>query len=170
MKKVKDSEKFRNNVINTFKKVVDDEKLSKNLEIGIYNFTIKESDQRSVVKKWDNPYFVLIYLDRFRSIFLNLKSKGLIESLKSKKIKVESIAYATHQELQPTKWKQLLEEKMERDKNKYDRKNDVNSNFQCINKKCKSNNCTYYQLQTRSADEPMTTFVTCGDCGHRWKF
>jgi transcription elongation factor S-II len=30
--------------------------------------------------------------------------------------------------------------------------------------------CTYYQLQTRSADEPMTTFVTCVNCDNRWKF
>lgn len=26
------------------------------------------------------------------------------------------------------------------------------------------------QLQTRSSDEPMTTFVFCNDCGNRWKF
>lgn len=25
------------------------------------------------------------------------------------------------------------------------------------------------QLQTRSADEPMTTFVLCNECGNRWK-
>ena len=25
------------------------------------------------------------------------------------------------------------------------------------------------QAQTRSADEPMTTFALCNDCGHRWK-
>jgi len=36
--------------------------------------------------------------------------------------------------------------------------------------KCKKNNCTYNQLQTRSADEPMTTFVMCNECGNRWKF
>ncbi|CAJ0963225.1 unnamed protein product, partial [Mesorhabditis belari] len=36
--------------------------------------------------------------------------------------------------------------------------------------KCKKNNCTYNQLQTRSADEPMTTFVFCLECGNRWKF
>mmetsp|Transcript_26665 Transcript_26665/g.67928 ORF Transcript_26665/g.67928 Transcript_26665/m.67928 type:complete len:304 (-) Transcript_26665:396-1307(-) len=40
--------------------------------------------------------------------------------------------------------------------------------FQCG--KCKQRKCTYYQLQTRSADEPMTTFVTCTNCGNRWKF
>ena len=36
--------------------------------------------------------------------------------------------------------------------------------------KCKQRKCTYFQMQTRSADEPMTTFVTCTNCGNRWKF
>ncbi|CAO2580986.1 Transcription elongation factor A protein 1 [Lemmus lemmus] len=36
--------------------------------------------------------------------------------------------------------------------------------------KCKKKNCTYTQVQTRSADEPMTTFVLCNECGNRWKF
>uniref|UniRef100_A0A8C9SQE6 Transcription elongation factor n=1 Tax=Scleropages formosus TaxID=113540 RepID=A0A8C9SQE6_SCLFO len=35
--------------------------------------------------------------------------------------------------------------------------------------KCKGKNCTYTQVQTRSADEPMTTFVLCNECGNRWK-
>ena len=34
--------------------------------------------------------------------------------------------------------------------------------------KCKKNNCTYHQMQTRSADEPMTTFVLCNECGNRY--
>lgn len=36
--------------------------------------------------------------------------------------------------------------------------------------KCGQRKCTYYQMQTRSADEPMTTFVTCTNCNNRWKF
>ncbi|XP_076136657.1 transcription elongation factor A protein 3 isoform X5 [Alosa pseudoharengus] len=36
--------------------------------------------------------------------------------------------------------------------------------------KCRKKNCTYNQVQTRSADEPMTTFVLCNECGNRWKF
>jgi len=39
--------------------------------------------------------------------------------------------------------------------------------FYC--RKCQKRKCTYYQMQTRSADEPMTTFVTCLVCGNRWK-
>mmetsp|Transcript_51095 Transcript_51095/g.119627 ORF Transcript_51095/g.119627 Transcript_51095/m.119627 type:complete len:397 (-) Transcript_51095:4-1194(-) len=36
--------------------------------------------------------------------------------------------------------------------------------------KCKGTRTTYFQMQTRSSDEPMTTFVTCLGCGNRWKF
>ena len=33
--------------------------------------------------------------------------------------------------------------------------------------KCGKRKCTYYQKQTRSSDEPMTTFITCVNCGHK---
>ncbi|KAI4331642.1 hypothetical protein MLD38_029810 [Melastoma candidum] len=36
--------------------------------------------------------------------------------------------------------------------------------------RCGQRKTTYYQLQTRSADEPMTTFVTCVNCNNHWKF
>ncbi|CAK9135906.1 unnamed protein product [Ilex paraguariensis] len=36
--------------------------------------------------------------------------------------------------------------------------------------RCGKKETTYYQLQTRSADEPMTTFVTCVNCNNHWKF
>jgi len=42
------------------------------------------------------------------------------------------------------------------------------SQFKCS--KCGLRNCSYNQVQTRSADEPMTTFVLCNECGNRWKF
>ena len=35
--------------------------------------------------------------------------------------------------------------------------------------KCKSNKTQNHQMQTRSADEPMTVFLACMDCGNRWK-
>lgn len=35
--------------------------------------------------------------------------------------------------------------------------------------KCKSTKTTYNQIQIRRADEPMTTFVTCLNCGNGWR-
>lgn len=46
-------------------------------------------------------------------------------------------------------------------------KESATDQFPCA--KCKGRKCTYYQLQTRSADEPMTVFITCLNCGNKWK-
>ena len=74
----------------------------------------------------------------------------------------------THQELCPEKWGALIEAKAKRDKNKFETNiAAATDTFTC--RKCKSKKCTYYALQTRSSDEPMTIFVTCLDCGQRWK-
>jgi DNA-directed RNA polymerase subunit M/transcription elongation factor TFIIS len=44
---------------------------------------------------------------------------------------------------------------------------DYEGMFKC--RKCKSKKTSYYQMQTRSADEPMTTYVHCIECGLKWK-
>jgi transcription elongation factor S-II len=44
----------------------------------------------------------------------------------------------------------------------------ISKEFQCS--KCKMKMVSYAQAQTGSADEPMTTFCECTNCGNRWKF
>ncbi|BGP36215.1 transcription elongation factor TFIIS [Rhodotorula kratochvilovae] len=53
-----------------------------------------------------------------------------------------------------------------------DRMNFATADLQAQAHACGRNGrrCMYYQMQTRSADEPMTTFVTCLACSNRWKF
>jgi transcription elongation factor S-II len=139
-----------------------------NLERGIYNYCIQEATARNIVKKWENGYFVHIYLDRLRSIYINLKNSDLRDRLLGKIVKAHEVAFMTHQIMCPSKWTKMLEEKKVRDENKYAPKIEASTdNFTC--RKCKSKECSYYQMQTRSADEPMTTFVSCNKCGNRWK-
>ena len=47
------------------------------------------------------------------------------------------------------------------------KKEAMTDQFEC--KRCKSRETAYYEVQTRSADEPMTIFITCLNCGNRWK-
>ena len=99
---------------------------------------------------------------------MNISSPYLIEKVNNREIKIHEIAFLTHQDMYPERWNKLLEAKKIRDEYKYAPKIEASTdNFTCW--KCKSKACTYYQLQTRSADEPMTTFVTCINCGQRWK-
>ena len=165
--KIENPEKFRSNIVNKLNVKIDNNKNSANLEKGIFNYSLKEAEQRKVLKKWDNNRFVKIYLDRLRTVYLNLNST-IIEQINSGTIKVHKIAFMTHQEMSPERWSKLIEAKIKRDKNKFETNVEAATDtFTC--RKCKSNKCTYYQMQTRSADEPMTTFVTCIECGNRWK-
>jgi transcription elongation factor S-II len=157
---------FRKNVVAKFTEKIEPT-MALNLEKGIYNWTISEATTRKVLKKWSNRYFSTIYIDRFRSIWMNL-SEEIIEKIKSKEVRPETVAFMTHQELNPKKWKDAIQRKMLRDKNKYETIIEAASDsFKC--RKCHQNKTTFYQLQTRSADEPMTTFVTCLNCGARWR-
>lgn len=167
MRQVKSPETFRENVQQKFKEI---DGLSKrdaiNLEKGIFNFSIRDATLKNVVKKWENPYFVQIYIDRFRTIWRN--KENIIKRIASKEISSRDIGKYTHQDLVPDRWEELIQLKKEKDENRYAPKLEANTdNYTC--RKCKSKECSYYQLQTRSADEPMTTFVTCISCGNRWK-
>ena len=142
---------------------------ARHIEQSIYNNSIKTSDNRDIVKKWNNPTFVEIYINILRSIFINLQTSPEFNArIASGEIPPCSVGALTHQEMAPTKWKTLIQDKAFRDENKYTYTIESSTdNFTC--RKCKSKKCSYYQLQTRSSDEPMTTFVTCLNCGNRWK-
>lgn len=160
---------FRTNVQGKLNNLFDDSVSAVNLEKGIYNWSLNESTQRKIVKKWSNPYFVQIYIDHLRSIYLNLMHNApLIERAKSRTIQSHTIAFMTHYEMNPERWDPLIQEKTIADKNKFEFKMEATTDtFVC--RACKSIRCSYMQLQTRCADEPMTIFVTCIDCGKRWK-
>ena len=75
MRKITDSTKFRQGVRNEIAKVLPQKHYASNLEKGIFNWSIREADNKNVVKKWENVYFVQIYVDRFRMIWVNLRNK-----------------------------------------------------------------------------------------------
>ena len=165
---------FRENLRNRLYTLIRRKKCSINLEKGIYNFAIQEAKKRNLVRKWDNSYFVMLYIDKFRSIYLNLskkstiKNKDLLKRLKAREFKPHRLAFMTHHEMFPEKWKELVNAKIERDNNatKVEQKG-ATDEFTCW--KCKNSKCTYYQMQTRSADEAMTTFIICMVCANRWR-
>lgn len=168
MYKISSPESFRKNVKTKLNQFVSDIIICTNLEKGIYNFAIKESEKNKIIKKWENPLFVQLYRDRFYSIFVNLKNTDLAEKINSKELSAQQFAFMTHQEMDPITWKILLDKKIKKEKNRFHTRVQASTDmFTC--RKCKSKNCTYYELQTRSADEPATIFITCLDCGKNWR-
>lgn len=162
---------FRSNIATKLAGILDNDDLALKIEKGVYNYAIREAKFNSIVRKWDNDAFMQLYTDRLRTMFINLQTQPEFAArIKSGELDAETIAYMTHQEMNPARWKESIERKIKRDDSKFNAKVEASTDmFECRNWKCKSKRCTYYEMQTRSADEPATVFITCLDCGKHWK-
>ena len=93
MRTVKNPTEFRRNVCLQLEQMCPPspaftKNMIENIEKSVYNASIKDAGERDIVKKWDNPYFVQLYTDRLRSIYINLKqSDEFRQRLISKEIK-----------------------------------------------------------------------------------
>jgi transcription elongation factor S-II len=164
---------YRTNVIELFTKVLNKD-IAEKLEESLFNYICEKSIQRKIIRKWDNQFFRKMYFNKARSLYTNLdknsyvKNTYLVSQIEEGKIEIEKIPFMNYQEMFPEHWKRLLDEKYKREKLLYEEKMEaMTDQFKCG--RCKSKKCTYYELQTRSADEAMTTFISCLNCGNRWK-
>lgn len=114
------------------------------------------------------------YKAKFRSKYLNLKDRN--NRALRRRILSGAIAPARFHSMTATEMASeerrradslLMEQNLSNAKAVQDTEAETDQ-FKCG--RCQQRRTKYYQLQTRSADEPMTTFVTCINCGNRWKF
>lgn len=113
------------------------------------------------------------YKAKFRSKYLNLKEKTnphLRQSLLNGQLIPERFIQLSIEEMASEERRQadaiIQKENLQKSQAARDTAAETDM-FQCG--KCKQRKCKYFQLQTRSADEPMTTYVTCMNCNNRWK-
>lgn len=174
--------KISNKISNIFKKSKSkkvptgkslDEFVSK-IEYGIYDKAVEEATKKNIDISWSNDYFKELYIIYSRNVCLNLntssyvKNKSLFKEVINQKVKPENIAKMTPQEMFPNQWKMLMDDKFKRDQHMYEvDKSGATDEFLC--RKCNHRECSFYEMQTRSADEPMTIFINCLNCGNRWK-
>ena len=149
---------IREHVLCELKNTFENEKFAINIEKSIFNFSLQYSNDNNIEKSWKNNIFIHLYKQKYTSIMLDLNSnKDLLNKIENKDILSKNLAFLSAKDINPDKWKpvEFIDDNIE------------DGIFQC--RKCKSRKTTYYSLQTRSADEPMTNFITCIECKNRWK-
>lgn len=114
------------------------------------------------------------YRNKLRTFVMNLRNKKnpeLRDRILTRKISPGAFVKMSPNDMAPEALKKEIEKLHKQ--NLFDaqgatEKRAVTDRFTCG--KCKHKKVSYYQMQTRSADEPLTTFCTCENCGNRWKF
>lgn len=149
--------------------------VARQIESSIYNYSIARATKEYLFSSWDNPVFKSIYVAKAKSIIRNLSTQfgvqnNEIRDLIFTKQKLNPLTLADNLpfDLNPGNWQNIKDEKIKIEQlNKQKTQFNTTSMFKCS--RCNKRNCSYFELQTRSADEPMTIFITCLDCGKKWK-
>lgn len=148
---------MRNKTVELINSILKDKPKSQNIEKSIYNFSTEYVNELGNEPSFDDVTFSHVYKQKLLDVLKHLERPEIVLGLKEKKIS-RNMAYLKPQDLLPNKWKDEID----------DTEQEIQEGiFQC--KKCGSKKTTYYSLQTRSSDEPMTNFITCVECKNRWK-
>lgn len=128
---------------------------------------------RQLRSDFPNPKFRQEYLSLAYNLLQNLNPEGtvgneyLYPKVVSGDITPEQLPTLTDQELYPPKWQKIKDKRLREIKVENEQKIATTDIYKCG--KCGKRETTFYQLQTRSMDEPTTSFINCVNCGHKWK-
>lgn len=143
------------------RKLVEERFGSQEIEHAILNRCIRDAQKWFIDIDWDTIAFRELYRSRAMGLY---QVRKLAQTMTA-----DEFVNTSEMDRHPERWGELLKQVAERDKALHSKKRTANTQMFCGGCK-KKTNCDYYQMQTRSADEPMTTFVTCLECDKRWKF
>ena len=168
------NDSIRDKSVSKIDAVIGDMYKSRIIEKSIFNYCIDYTIKNNISRNWENRLFKNLYINKLISVYSNIKSDSYIQNeyflqkINSEGFDLEKIANMSRYDIFPDRWKHLIEEKIRKDKILSEMKpHAMTDQIQC--NKCKSRKCSYYAMQTRSADEPMTMFMTCLNCNSRWK-
>ena len=98
-----------------------------------------------------------------------IKNTNLLNKINNDEIDLNIIAFLSPQEIHEEHWRKYIDKQSAVDEFLYSRTIGVKTKeYKCG--RCKERDCSYYQLQVRCSDEPMTTFINCLNCGNNWSY
>jgi transcription elongation factor S-II len=145
-----------------------------NLEVAVFRSAFDQAKRHYVPCNWKSQHFQELYKQTARQILWNIhpgspiSNPRIIQRIKGGEFHLDALATMSAYDMFPEHWKGLADKQLIREHKILEgNKSRATDQFKCH--RCGKRECTFYEMQTRSADEPMTIFITCINCGKMWR-
>jgi transcription elongation factor S-II len=146
----------------------------KSLEQALLEHVAQLAKKHYIPRNWKAMPFQELYRTQLRSLLWNIhprslvKNPRLLERCLAGEFPLAQIPSMSAYDMFPERWQELADKQLIREQKILEgNRSRATDKYKC--KRCGKRECTYYEMQTRSADEPMTVFITCLNCGKQWK-
>jgi len=146
----------------------------KALERALLEHVATSAKKHYIPRNWKAVPFQELYKTQLRSLLWNIhprslvKNPRLLERCLAGEFPLAHIPSMSAYDMFPERWQELADKQLIREQKILEgNKSQATDEYKC--NRCHKRQCTYYEMQTRSADEPTTIFITCLNCGKRWK-
>jgi transcription elongation factor S-II len=151
-----------------------DDAAIKSLERALLEHVAQHAKKHYIPRNWKAMPFQELYRTQLRSLLWNIhprslvKNPRLLERCLAGEFPLAHIPSMSAYDMFPERWQELADKQLIREQKILEgNKSQATDEYKC--NRCHKRQCTYYEMQTRSADEPTTIFITCLNCGKRWK-
>ena len=143
--------------VSILNKYIKNKKISSKIVSDSWDFSLEYCKNESMLE----CFIVPIFEDKINDIIYNLNhSEKFLYNILHGKYKSKKIPNLSSVEMNPVIWSNIMKKIEFKDS----KSKNINTTDKYTCSKCGEKKHTFMQLQTRSADEPITTIYTCVCC------
>lgn len=139
-----------------------------NAEKGVYNYAVRTARASGIICDWSSAGFKSVYKHKLSSLLGNLRNKlnpNFLKHVLAKQIEGRHLAFLTPAQIWPERWKDVNERAAKRLHADDAATVPESALLSCA--ECRSKRVTHYSLQ--DANEETRFYLSCHECGQRWK-
>lgn len=164
----------RNTAVDKLKEFIEDESICERIESSVYEYAMDKSKERCIKQDLGDDHCRRIYVNKLHQIYTNMdpesyvENKFLLDRIVNEEIDIDRIAFLTPQELNYEAWKDMMSKQQAGEDFIQNAvvSGTRTSEFTCG--RCKTNDCTYNFVNSRSLDEAALCHIRCLNCKKKW--
>lgn len=145
---------------------INEESLARAIELVVAEYAHSTVSCSAVLKKSIEPIYCHKMNDIIHNLYVNYELLNKIKELLAEN-SLQKLPLMHPHELYPKNWKEILDKKENTESSIKNLPTVHLPDIVC--RKCKGVDYYYFSMQTRSGDEPETTFLRCSHCGNTTK-